>query len=122
MPYGFNTGGEPLRMVVRKRSSTYTLTRVDSTGTGNAGETTTTTSDHDEDLWLFDDRRSKVEELFGEEVQGDLGCVALDEADVQKHDRLTYDGAAYEVEDEPRSVPSEGSQIVMVSLTEREND
>jgi hypothetical protein len=108
-------------MVVRRRQDTYTVTRLDSTSTDSIGDVSETTSTHEEDAWLFNDARGKFEDLFGEEVSGDLNGLALDGADLQHDDRLTHDGTEYIVEDEPELVPAEGAKVVRFTLTEKVN-
>jgi len=72
-------------------------------------------------MWLFEDVRSRLEELFGEEVRGDLGGVALSEADIQMADECSYAGETYRVEDEPSRVPAEDPDLITFTL-ERVNN
>lgn len=108
-------------MVVRHESSTYTLTRTTSNASGSLGEVSDTQTTVDRDLWLFEDVRTQLEELFGEEIRADLGGVALQETDVQYGDELDYGSGTYKVEDEPSNVPAEDPDVITFTL-ERVNN
>ena len=105
MRFGFSRGNETIRQIVRQKSSPYDITRPTDRGNARFGESdASTTTIEDVSLYLYDPGESALDTEFGDRLSGDLNGLALPNVDVNKDDRLTYDGTEYEVADVPAMV------------------
>lgn len=122
MRLSFTRARGAMRTVVRKRSSSYDLTRpTESTGRfGEHDETTSTVSSVD--MWLFRPNEVNVDTEYGDRLGGDLQGLALPSADVAVHDRLTHGADAYEVS-EIMHIPDNDDKVLKIfALERRTND
>lgn len=110
-----------LRLVCKRRQSTYTVTRT-STSIGNVGQTVDDSeSTHDVSMWVGPTVEERVQAQHGERVDGDLLGYALPSEDLEVADEITYDGDVYELADPPQKLPESGSvKIMSLSFVERE--
>lgn len=113
MRIGASRGRKALRMVVRKRVSEYDVTRSKLSqearfGGSSESETRVITGVK---LWLHQPNEVNIDTEYGDRLGGDLQGLALPDADIDVHDRVTYLGEEYEV-DRVFMIPNEDSPVV----------
>jgi len=110
-----------LRSVLRQHLESFTVTRVSGESTNDLGEVTETTTTITEDLWIFETATQKIEDLFGEDLTGDAAGLALDGADIQHGDKLTFQSTEYEVEDVTNVTTENGVVMERFALQKVDN-
>lgn len=112
-------GHRALRMIVRKRAETFTITRP-TEGSGAMGGTSSE-STHEADVFVFAPSETSADTQYGDRYTGALGGLALPTEDVEKGDRLTYQNVPYEVAEVSTS-DDVGDTLVRLSFERRTND
>jgi hypothetical protein len=100
-------------MVVRKRVSEYDVTRSklsQEARFGGSSESETRVIEGVK-LWLHQPNEVNIDTEYGDRLGGDLQGLALPDADIDVHDRVTYLGEEYEV-DRVFMIPNEDSPVV----------
>lgn len=112
-----------LRTVVRRRASSYDVTRPDQDSSGRFGENAeSTTTVSGVSAWVFEPTEVNVDTEYGDRLGGDMQALAMPSADVQVHDRFTHGSDTYEVE-RIMHLPDNDDQVLkMFSLERRTND
>lgn len=126
MPTGRPLAG--ITRIIRSRARSVTVERPTET-TNSLDTTDETLSEHTEQLWLFEPTENVSQELVGERVEGSLGALGVaDGLDIQKDDRITHGGVAYEIDtivghpDDAAAdgTTQDGTKFFMVSLVRRQ--
>jgi hypothetical protein len=115
---------EALRQVVRQRSRPYDLERPTQHAAARFGESedVSTTTITDVDIWVYDPQEVNVDTEFGDRLSGDLQALALPNADVEVHDRLTHGVDSYEVERVMHLPDNDRQKIKKFALNKRTNE
>lgn len=113
-------GHRGLRMVVRQRSDTYTVTRGDGS-IGDLGEKVESDSTHNADAWIFEPNQSPIETEFGDRLAGDLRALSLPSEDWEHADEIDHGGNTYQVQD-PYHIPNESNKKLKVFDLQRKTN
>lgn len=113
-----------LRTVIRKRSSSYDLTRPTITSTGRFGESADekTTTIPNVSMWLHEPNEINVDVDGGDRIDGDLNGLALPSADVEVNDIVSHGVDTYEVQRIMHLPDNDNQQIKLFALQRRTND
>lgn len=104
--------------IIGLRSATKTISRVTET-VGSLDQTETSTADHTEDVWLFEPFEAPSEVVAGERVNGDLMGLAMDDADIERDDRITHGTAEYEVDTVVGRPNDDNTSYLVITLVRR---
>lgn len=107
-----------IRTVIRQKTATYTLDRPDG-NIGALGESRSSDSNPTADLWLFAASEFPLDTDFGERLTGSLQGLALDGADVQEGDRLSWNNDKYRVAE---VVDTQDTPYIRLGLERATND
>lgn len=113
---------ESLRMVLRKRMSTYTVERITGESSQSAmGEAVQNTTTVSIDAYLYFPEEENLPIDFGERLEGSLQGLALPSADVQVNDVFTHGSEQFQVEDVSSTPSSDDVTLQRFTLTKMTN-
>lgn len=112
------SGLRHIRKIVQSRETAVTVTSVDYS-TNELDESIETKNEHTEQLWLYEGTSRLTQELVGERPVGTLSGIATTPIDIQKDDRITYNGTEYDVQ-EIRKAPDDDPEVVIIGCSERQ--